>query len=133
MLTAGGTGDAERTAEVPGLASLHQLRQVLLAQPLAKLPIEVLTLDLQSPLDGSIRPRADGVAKLVEEVQQTVLAPALLDVVEGSVAEAVGKKSADVGLGNGGDQIVDHRIPQVHAILGRLVLRHVAGQPFHQP
>ncbi len=91
--------DAEDLAEVRRLAGLDELRQVLLAQPLAELQVEILGLQLERPLDRPVHPRADGVAHLVDEVEEAFLAPALLDEVEHRVAEAVGEEAVDVAPG----------------------------------
>ncbi len=108
--------DAEEAAEVGGLAGLDELRQVLPAQPAPELEVEVLRLHLEGADDRAVHPRADRVAHLVDEVEEALLAPALLDEIEHRVAEAVGEEAAEVGLRHRGDAVVDHRVAQEHLV-----------------
>ena len=117
---------AERPSEVGGLAGLDQLRQVLLAQPAAEVEVEVLGVDPEGALDRPVGPAAERVAELEQEVAEALLAPALLDEVEGGVAETVGEEAGGAALQDRRDRVVDHRVAQVHLVRGGLVLRHVA-------
>ena len=125
--------DPEDVAEVRGLARPHQLRQVLPAQPAPELDVEVLRLHLEGPLDRAVHPGAQGVADLVDEVEEPLLAPALLDEVEHRVAEAVGEEAGEVRARHRGDDVVDHRVAQVHPVALALVLRHVARHALQEP
>ena len=125
--------DPEHPPEVAGLAGLDQLRQVLLAQPAPELDVEVLGLDLEGALDGAIDARTEGVAGLVQEIEEALVAPAVLDEREHRVAEAVGEETLDLDAADRRDDVVDHRVAQEHRVAHRLVAAHVARHALDEP
>src|SRR6202023_4121723 len=87
--------DVEDPPELARLAGLDQRRQVLLAQPAAELDVELLRFQLDRLLDGAVDAAAERVAHLEQEVEETFMAPAVLDEGEHRVAVAVGEEALD--------------------------------------
>ena len=76
----------------------QSLGQVLLAQPAPEIEVEILRVDAERALDRPVGPATESVAELEQEVAEALLAPALLDVVEGGVAEAGGEEARGAAL-----------------------------------
>src|SRR5678815_2490354 len=101
--------------------------RVLLAQVAAEPDVEVLTRDVEGPLDRALDARPDLVAVLEDEVANRVLAPLRGDEVEDGVAEAVREETVDAALRNLGDAVGKDRVAQDHLVLAVLVLAEVGS------
>ena len=72
----------EAAAEVARLTRRHQLRQVLVAQPLAKVGVEVVGLDAERAFQRAVDVAAQGTSVLVQEVEHSLGSPSRLHEVE---------------------------------------------------